>query len=355
MARRSNLPKYVKPEFRGEHVYYYFRRRGYPRVVLPGLPYSDEFLQAYHRALAGSRSEIGASRTVPGTVNDVIVKLYGSLMFTEGKNGPRREITKQTDRNLLEAFRKRHGEKRIATLEHQHLVAMLVEKRGAAARRNLLRVLRLLLAFAVEQKLRKDNPAAAIKLGKVDTAGFHSWTEEELQQYERRHPLGTKAHLALGILLYTLVRRKDVVALGPLHERDGRLVFNASKDRKDSAPIDIPIAPPLASIIAATKMVGTRSYLVTDYGLPFTPAGFGGWFRDRCDEAQLPQCSAHGLRKAGMRRMAEAGCSEDFIAAISGHKDMRIIRQYVRAANRARMADEAMAKMLAKFPAGNEK
>jgi integrase len=353
MARRNNLPTYVKPEFRGEHVYYYFRRRSYPRVLLPGLPYSPEFMEAYHRALAGSRVEIAASRTVPGTVNDVIVKLYGSLMFSEGKNGPRRGITKQTDRNLLEAFRQRHGEKRIGTLEHQHLVVMLAEKKGAAARRNLLRVLRLLLAFAVEQKLRKDNPAAAIKLGKIDTTGFHTWTEEELQQYERRHPVGTKAHLALGLLLYTVVRRQDVVLLGPPHEHKGRLQFNAHKDRKDSSPIDIPIAPPLAAIIAASKMVGTKTYLVTDYGLPFTANGFGGKMRAWCDEAGLPQCSAHGLRKAGMRRMAEAGCSEDFIASISGHKDMRIIRQYVRAANRARMADDAMAKTLAKFPAGN--
>ena len=69
--------------------------------------------------------------------------------------------------------------------------------------------------------------------------------------------------------------------------------------------------------------------------------------------AMKPDCrnaSAHGLRKAFMRRMAEAGCSEDFIASISGHKDMREIRTYVQAANKASMATEGMERTLARFP-----
>jgi integrase len=64
----------------------------------------------------------------------------------------------------------------------------------------------------------------------------------------------------------------------------------------------------------------------------------------------LHHCSAHGLRKAFLRRMAEAGNSEDFIASISGHKDMREIRTYVQAANKARMAGEGRARTLARFP-----
>lgn len=85
--------------------------------------------------------------------------------------------------------------------------------------------------------------------------------------------------------------------------------------------------------------------------MPFTPAGFGNWFRERCNEAGLPHCSAHGLRKAFLLPMAEAGCSEDYIASISGHEDMREIRTYVEAANKAKMATEGMAKTLAAFPA----
>jgi integrase len=130
--------------------------------------------------------------------------------------------------------------------------------------------------------------------------------------------------------------------------RNGRLIFTASKNGE---PLDIPIAEPLAATIAATPMIGVKTFLVTEYGKPFTPAGFGNWFRERCNEAGLPQCSAHGLRKAFLRRMAEAGCSEDYIASISGHRDYREIRKYVQAANKAKMATDGMARTLAMFPA----
>lgn len=46
-------------------------------------------------------------------------------------------------------------------------------------------------------------------------------------------------------------------------------------------------------------------YGVTTHGKPFTAAGFGNWFRDRCNEAELTHCSAHGVRKAAAARAAE--------------------------------------------------
>jgi integrase len=304
-------------------------------------------MAAYQAALAGAperQTEIGANRTIPGTVNHAIVSFYKSLKFT--KNEP---ITQATDRNILEAFRAKHGDKRIASFERRHIEHLLADKVGTpAAQRNLLRVLRVLLGFAVEMKMRRDNPALGIKLDAPKTEGYHSWTEAELQQFEARHPVGTKARLALDLILYTAQRRTDVVALGPANLRNGRLHFTQSKT---GTAMDIPIAQPLADTIAATPMVGVRTYLVTEYGKQFTAAGFGNWFRDRCNEAGLTHCSAHGLRKAFLRRMAEAGCSEDYIASISGHKEMREIRTYVRDANKARMATEGMARTLALFPA----
>lgn len=49
------------------------------------------------------------------------------------------------------------------------------------------------------------------------------------------------------------------------------------------------------------------TFLTTSFGKSFTAAGFGNWFREQCNEAGLPKrCSAHGLRKAACRRLAEA-------------------------------------------------
>ena len=84
------------------------------------------------------------------------------------------------------------------------------------------------------------------------------------------------------------------------------------------------------------------TFLVTERGAPFTAAGFGNWFRDRCNEAGLPQCSAHGLRKLAATRMANAGCSTDQIKAVTGHKSLSEVARYTKAANQARLARQAM-------------
>jgi hypothetical protein len=59
---------------------FYFRRRGEKSIALPGLPGSEEFLVAYAMALAAQPDlpEIGAKRTLPGTINALIVDYYRS-------------------------------------------------------------------------------------------------------------------------------------------------------------------------------------------------------------------------------------------------------------------------------------
>jgi site-specific recombinase XerD len=65
-------------------------------------------------------------------------------------------------------------------MEKRHIMTLLAEKEGKpAAQCNRLRVIRMLLDYAVQEKLRRDNPAHGVKLDAPDTTGFHSWTEEE--------------------------------------------------------------------------------------------------------------------------------------------------------------------------------
>src|SRR4029450_11534023 len=41
-----------------------------------------------------------------------------------------------------------------------------------------------------------------------------------------------------------------------------------------------------------------RGRPVCEFGNPFPVAGFGNWFREQCDVANLHHCTFHGLRKA---------------------------------------------------------
>lgn len=115
-------------EFKDRHgkARRYFRRPGFKRVALPGLPGSPEFMKAYQEALdpkTAQRVEIGASKTMPGTIADLVARYYKAPEFVGLK-----ESTRSTYRSIIEPFREKHGEKRVATLQREHIKAMLAAK-----------------------------------------------------------------------------------------------------------------------------------------------------------------------------------------------------------------------------------
>jgi hypothetical protein len=90
-----------------------------------------------------------------------------------------------------------------------------------------------------------------------------------------------------------------MVTLGKQHARGGWIRYVPKKTlykRRDVS--QKPLLPVLAHIIASSPC-GSMTFLETEQGKPFTAAGFGNKMREWCDEAGLPQCSAHGLKKAG--------------------------------------------------------
>jgi integrase len=162
--------------------------------------------------------------------------------------------------------------------------------------------------------------------------------EEDIAAFEARWPIGTRQRLALALLLYTGQRRGDVVRMGRQHiSGDAIRVVQG----KTGASLLIPIHRELKQAIADTPN-GNLTFLTTAFGKAFTAAGFGNWFRDACDEAGLKGRSAHGLRKAAARRLAEAGCSALQIGAITGHKTLKEIARYTAAADQERMARDAV-------------
>jgi integrase len=250
--------------------------------------------------------------------------------------------TQKMRRAILERFRAEHGDKRLAGFQKPHVAAILGKKRPFAAR-NWLKALRGLMQFAIATGLIKADPTADFEPVRAKAGRIHTWTEDEIAQYEAKHPIGTRARLAMALLLYSGQRKSDVVRLGPQQIRNGKLFVRQKKTdmEKRDEWLEIPVHPELARIIAASK-IGNLAFLVTSRGAPFSAAGFGNLFREWCDDAELPRCSSHGLRKAQRRRLAEAGCTAPQIAAISGHKNLKEVQRYIEQANQAHLAQAAM-------------
>jgi integrase len=313
----------------------YVRPPGHRATPLPGAPGSAEFMRIYQAALdAASVPKIGASHTRAGSVSAATVGYYSDASFRALALG-----TRKMRRAILEQFRNSYGDRQIAGLQRVHILKLLGSRKPFAAR-NWLKTLRGLMQFLVASGQRNDDPTAGIKLPKTQAGEIHSWDEAEIAKYEAWHAIGTSARLAFALPLYTAQRRSDIVGIGRQHLRDGVLVV---RQQKTGRVLEIPVHPRLAEILAVTPNEHL-TFLTTSSGKPFSPAGFGNQFRKWCSEAGLPKrCSVHGLRKAACRRLAEAGCSEHQIAAISGHLSLSEVQRYTRAASQAKMARAAMA------------
>lgn len=187
------------------------------------------------------------------------------------------------------------------------------------------------------------NPARDVPyLESNNPSGYHTWTPEEVRQFEARHPVGTKARLALALLLFTGQRRSDITRLGRQHAHNGKLTFTQFKGRNHKPKrLVLPILAILQQIIDASPS-GDLAYLVNDLGRPFTDAGFGNKFREWCNQAGLRNCSAHGLRKAGATIAANNGATAHQLMAIFGWNTLKMAEAYTRAADQERLAKDAM-------------
>jgi len=332
------LPKFVQAwvDPRDGRAYYYLRRRGRPRVRLSGLPWSPSFMAAYEAAMSRPRTAIGAGRVKPGSVAAVVAEYLDSRLFLGSKSPG----TQRMRRGILERFRAAYGDRPFALLPPEWIEALLDSKPPHSAR-SWPATLRSLCQFAVKRRYLRTDPTANIKQRAIKGDGFHTWTDDEIAQFEAHHPVGTKPRLALALLLYTAQRRSDVVRMGRQHIKGGALTIT---QQKTGVTLAIPVHPHLQAVLDATPSEHL-TFLVTATGKPYGGNAFSEQFRNWCDAAGLPtRCKPHGLRKAACRRLAEAGCSANEIMAISGHATLKELVRYTAAADQARLARSAMTK-----------
>jgi integrase len=225
-------------------------------------------------------------------------------------------------------------------------VGALMDRKVAfpEAANNRRKVLGIIFEWAMQPKidLWNVNPARAVKKFTIAGDGYHSWTDDEIEQYRTHHPIGTKARLALEMLLRWSQRRSDVVLFGKQHLRQGWLRFTQFKNRnRKPITLELPVTADMREILDASPL-GDLTFLVTDFGKPFTSNGFGNKFREWCDQAKLPHCTSHGLRKAGARQLAEQGKTGHEIKAVTGHRTLKEVDRYTEAARQKTLAQSAL-------------
>ncbi|WP_169516598.1 tyrosine-type recombinase/integrase [Kaistia adipata] len=315
---------------------YYYRAPGCQRIPLPDIGAPD-FLDAYAKAAAAAapKAKPAKNRGEEGTFARLAHDYYVSTDFLALKPS-----TRAKNRGLIDRFCEEHGHRLVKQMTRQH-VTMIVGRKAAtpAGANNLLKIVRMLIRFSIANGWRPDDPTSGIK--KFAEGTYHTWTEEEIAQFETRWPLGSRERTAFALHLFTGQRRHDVCSMTwrDYEPATGRIDVI---QEKTGAKLSIPVHRSLRAALDAWPRTHVM-ILTTSFGKPFAVAGYGNYMADSIEGAGLPdRCVLHGLRKAAARRMAEAGCSANQIMSITGHSSMDEVERYTRMAAQKRLSSAAV-------------
>lgn len=311
---------------------WYFRKDNGPRIRMPEPYGSDAFEEAYQAALAGRKPE---ARTPPsGTISWLVRRYKESAQYSSLAPSSRRI----RDQFLAQIVRSA-GDKSFRKVSKRHIQNAIDDRRAKPhAANSFLTAMNRFFEWAVTNDHIPVNPCDGIKPIRAKIKGHHVWSLDEVEAFKKRHPLGTRARLALDILLYTGLRRSDAVVAGKQHIREGVLSL---RTQKTGAWVHIPVAGALRQSVDAAP-TGDLTILTGEDGSPFvSPDAFGKWFHRRCAEAGLKECSAHGLRKAGATIAANNGATAHELMAMYGWSRISMAEVYTKEANRRQLAHAA--------------
>lgn len=334
-------PRYphVHSEFtrHGKRVWYFRRGKG-KRQRLEGDYGSDEFKAAYEAALSGEPVQ-KPQKGGAGTLRWLWDRYRDGGAWSELSNATRRQRE-----NIMKHVLETAGDKPISAITRKAVVAGRERRKATPAMaRHFVETMRGLFKWAVDAEHVKEDPTRDVKVSKPKTEGHHTWTDEECDAFEARWPIGTRERLAFDILLFTGFRRGDASRLGKQHVRGG-LIHMTTEKGQGRVTVVLPLLPPLAESIAATK-TGDMVYIAKPDGTAMTKESFGNWFAEACVAAGVPG-RAHGLRKAGATRAANRGASDAQLDAIFGWSGRGMAALYTKKANRQRLAGEAASLLL---------
>lgn len=339
--------KYVTTD-RSEGLTRYYLRlpSGGAKIRLPGTPGDPVFMEAYHTAIANRGLQRRPDGTLPkdkalGTMAWLVDEYYTSSHF-KGLA----EATQGARRNILKGMLVTAGEARVADIGKDEI--MRARDRRAdrpAAANSFLKSMSHLFEFAIAYNHARKNPTIGVtRVPAKDTTGHHTWTEEEINRFLAKYPLGTTAHLCLTIMLYTGLRVSDCAVLGRQHIRDGWLTITTKKKK---VAVTLPVSPELQRAIDSTRISkkGHMHLLINEWDKPFSVKGLGQRMWKWCDDIGLNHCSSHGLRKAGATAAADNGATEHELMATFGWTSAKQAQLYTKKANRKRLAGSGAAKI----------
>lgn len=306
-------------------VYYYHRPTGKRIKADPGD--AAAFAAEVAALNAGARSIDNETR--PDTVGGLIAAYKRSPQFLE--------LAADTKKSYLRGFDgwQPVDGMPVSQLDQPFALALqekIYRRRGRWLANMSVTVMSIVLAWGVPRGLVASNVAAGIpkiRRRKGTPTPNRAWTATEVDAALRASAGGLRKAIALAY--YAGLRKKDVVEL-PRAARTANGVIDMTQS-KTGRELSMFEARRLRTILDETDAIPGETVVVNTSGRPYTRDGLDSVFeklkRDLLKAGAIRAgLTFHGLRKSLGKRAADAGMSENDIAAALGHSNPASARVY---------------------------
>ncbi|CAL77058.1 Putative Phage Integrase/recombinase [Bradyrhizobium sp. ORS 278] len=338
---RPRPPHLQRGVSRHGKVYWFDQmRRGAPKTRIRGEYGSAEFMAAYDAAVTGGAAKPTPEIKAPkGTLEWAWMLYRQSGAWQSGLS----QATRRQRENIMKHVLKTAASTPLSDIDAA-AIADGIDRRAKtpSQAKNFLQTMNQFFAWLKRAKIVSENPCDGAELPKrPKTGGFKKWSLDDVELYEKRWPIGTRERVMLDDYMYTGLRRGDAAVVGKQHVRNGVISLQTEKAGQW---VHIPLLDVLKRTLEAGP-VGDLAWNATKSGRPFAKESLGNAFKDACVAAGVRDKSAHGLRKAAATRAADNGATAHELMAIFRWVDIKEAELYTRAADRKRLAAQAMGKL----------
>ena len=329
-------------------------------IKLPGTPYRKEFWDTVYEHDIISSHEYYRKLNLIGEIDDQELSHYlkksgyqqhlfkvgtfAALIHDYQSDIAFKMLAERTQKDYEEAheiFKSMWADIKVSRIKPKHVLALRNKFSDTPYKANrLIRTLSALLKWGIPMEYIDTNPCYGIKMLPTD-GEYEAWTWEQIHFF--------KAHASphiwnvLAMSLYTGQRISDVLKMKWSDVHNGMISVKQQKSKK---PLFIPIHPELETIIKDLPK-NSIYILLNSKGKPWKSGWQSALQKQRKKEVMKPlegeRLVTHGLRKSACCFLAEAGCTDSEIQAITGHSKA-MVEYYRRQVNQVKLAKKAIIK-----------
>jgi integrase len=335
---KIKIPGVRRKRAKGKTYYYWARSEAWVRLPDP-LRNPDEFMRKVAHLQRIEATNLDRAKT--GTFGGLVAAYRQTKAFRESLAPNTREVYERYLKRLLARYHAAPLAEITPEDIQVHVLDANEDTPGAA--NAMLSILRVLYEFAVRRNrhLRhlEDWTKKLESFPRDEANERHPWPDHILDE-----ALGCDDELfryAMTLALYTGQRPGDVCAMTWGKVKGDEIEVRQQKTGKH---LTIPMHDDLRAMLNATTRSDRHLFILSNRrGDPLTPGTWLKWCQ-HFTRARGFRGTAHGLRKNATNALFEAGCTTAEVAAITGHRSIKMLEHYGKGRDQVKLGRVAMGK-----------